>query len=609
MKKRIFCIILAVICAIPFFQGCNNKEHKTITIMDAQRDYRELIKLVKEKYPEINIEVIPYRGGNMSAYTKQQLETGIMPDIYSTTQSWDFEYQRENLLDLFQYDVSSLYEPARLTEYFDEGSLYLLPFDYSITGIICNKTLFEENNIEIPTSFNELKNETIPALNKKDINISNCLLDLPGSAFQYFFNVTSTMYMNTTVGREWRTKFADVNSNTFASGDSNIAECVSYFQEWIDCGMMNFNSTIPDNSTKAISEEQSNVLNDFYKGNTAFMIGAIKRFSQNDDGTGDQYVLIPYLSKDGKTNNYITSTSRLYGLNKDLGKKKNKQKLQDCLHVLEVLSTVDGYEAINGKESTYLCSLKEFSVGENSPYKDALAEIGKGHSMNLVYTGYDNYLVPFGEAVCSWIKKSSTGDDAIAVLDKTKKSVQEKGVEYYATCTETLSTAEAAQLTGQMFLDQVPSADAALISYNIYSDKVHALNENSYGANGQVLPGKMTAEYITTFLPTGWYGQINTATLSGATIKELANTGCDVKNTGVYYPYVFMTRDGKELDDNVTYTVIICGYTKTKKEELNLSNTGVVGLDAAKAYLKKIETISKKTLDKKLLISITDVNN
>lgn len=40
---------------------------------------------MKEKYPEINLEVVPYSGKNMTAYVTNQLRAGDMPDIYMTT--------------------------------------------------------------------------------------------------------------------------------------------------------------------------------------------------------------------------------------------------------------------------------------------------------------------------------------------------------------------------------------------------------------------------------------------------------------------------------------------------------------------------------------------
>ena len=566
-------------------------EHEAITIMDAQRDYSALIELVREKYPEINIEVVPYRGRNMSAYCKQQLETGIMPDIYSTTQAWDGELQKEYLIDLSSYSIVESYNQARLDDYVVDSGHYLLPFDFSITGMLVNASLLERNDIEIPTSFAQLRDETVPALKEKGIKVADCLLDLPGSAFNYFFNASSSVYMNTLSGKQWREEFSDVDSDTFASDNEGIKECLEYFQQWIDCGLINYDD---------LSSDYTAVIEDFANGNTAFLVGTVKQFSQNEDGSGDQYQLIPFLSEDGTSNTYITSPTRFYGLNKELAKEGNEQKLEDALHVLEVLSTNEGYLALNGEESTNMCSISDFEISDDSPYAEAVKQVSLGYNMNLVYTGWDNYLVPFGEALLSWIKGESTGEKAVEILDETKEQLQEQGTTYYAEVTEELDTVQAAQLSGQMFLEAT-DADAALISYNVYSPDVPALMENSYGANGHILPGMLSEEYITIFLPTGWYDTLQTLEKTGAEIKKMAEEGCDSRGTGYHYPYVFMTADGEPLEDDETYIVVVCGYNKDEEETLGLVDTGIVGLDAAKEYLREVGEVSTAALDDSLV--------
>ncbi len=601
--RKVLALLLVVCMAAGLFCACggggseaestDNAEHEPITIIDAQRDYTALVELVHEKYPEINIEIIPYRGSNMSAYMKHQLESGcVVSDIYSTTQAWDSTYQEKYLIDLSKYDISNLYNEARLSEYTVDGSLYLLPYDYSIVGILYNKSLFERLGIADPQSFQQLRDETVPALRANGVKVANTLLDLPGAAFQYFFDISAGEFMNSVDGRSWRKAFADVDSDTFASGDENIKACVDLFQQWIDCGMLSYE--------EEISDVYSGVVNDFEAGNVGFIVGTVNRFTQYDDGTGDQYGIMPFLSMDGTQNTYITSPGRFYGLNKELEEEGNEQKLEDALHVLEVISSNEGYLAIHGENSTNMCSIKEFKVSEDSPYNKAVELVSKGKSMNLVYTGWDSYLVSFGEALCDWIKGEKTGEEAIAALDETKKSVSESGAKSYGTVTEELDLIQTAQLVGQMYMDAT-GADAALISYNVYSPKVKAIQENSSGVNGMIIKGDLTDEYITIFLPTGWYGTIPVAELTGAEIAETAHAGCDVRGIGFSYPYVFMTADGKELKDDETYLVAFAGYDSGREGELGITDTGLLGLDVAKAYFEKLGEISTKTLDDSLV--------
>ena len=577
--------MMGTLCVPTVGWADETEDHEPITIMDANRDYTQLIELVHEKYPEINIEIIPYKGRNATAYMKKQLETGIMPDIYCTTQIWSSELQKEHLIDLSQYAITDMYNQVRLNELDVDGAIYLLPYDYSISGIIYNKTLLENKNIELPTSFAQLRDETIPALEKEGIEVSACLMNLPGYPFQYFFNVASTGFINTLQGEAWQNQF--INGEVKAS--EALQSSIDYFQEWIDCGMINENYGIVENGE---------LLAHFEEGNTAFLLGGMQKFSQNEDGSGDQYGLMPYLSEDGSKNVYITNNTRLYGLNKDLEQEGNEQKLEDAMHVLEVMSTNEGCNALIGDVITSMWSIKGYKVSEESPYADAIQKINNGYMAPLIYNGWEGYSVSFGEAVRSWVEGKQTGEEAVAVLDEVQQQKKESGTTYYGEATELLDTTQAARLSGQIFLEAT-GADAALISYNIYQPEVLSNLENGYGANGQILPGKMSEEYITIFLPTGWYDTLQTATLTGNQIKQMAKDGCDLRGNGQPYPYVLMTKDGSALEDENEYTVVICGIPKVMKESgsLNLQDTGIVGLDAAKEYLTKVGELSSATLD------------
>ena len=588
MKKKPFALVLSAL--LLFGAGAlaqEEKAHEPITIMDANRDYTKLIELVHEQYPEINIEIEAYKGRNMSAYMKKQLVTGSMPDIYCTTQLWDGELQKEHLIDLSQYAVTERYNQVRLNDYDVDGGIYLLPYDYNILGIGCNKSLLERNGLAVPTSFAQLRDETIPALNAAGIEVSACLMNLPGSVFQYFMQVGTTDFLNTLEGRAWQKAFVHGE----ATAEEGLTEAVELFQQWIDCGMININYG------KAEARE---LMTQFMQGNTAFYVGGFTRFSQNDDGSGDQYVLIPYLSEDGSQNVYISHIARAYGLNKELEKPGNEQKLEDALHVLEVMSTNEGYASLINDVSTTMCTIKDFKLPEGSPYEEAVRMINEGYNAPLIYDGWEDYLAPFGEAVRLWVEGDSTGEEALQTLDDLQKQKLASGPKVYTTVTEELNTAQAAQLSGQMFLEAT-DADAALISYNIYQPEVLSNLEDGYGANGRILVGDMTEEDIVIFLPTGWYDVIQTTEQTGATIKQMAKEGCDLRSNGYPYPYVLMTRDGQPLEDEKTYTVILCGYEKAKKDELNLQDTGVTGLEAAEAYFEHVDELSSRTLDDSLV--------
>ncbi len=560
-----------------------NAAHEPLHILTAGRDYTAFLELLHSKYPEIQVELDAYRGQNTSAYTRRQLSSGILPDIYTSTYFWEPKNQAEYLIDLSKYPVSDRYNASQMKQTDVDGATYLLPYDFTILGIGWNRSLFEREGWEVPTSFSAMQ-ELLPKVKDAGITPSVCQINLPGIAFELFCNVSDTVFLNTHNGKQWQDNFLKNRTNA----SNSLQESADYFQQWINCGLINMDN--PDFENDRASEL-------FHQGDSAFFVGEMSQFSQNEDGTGDQYALMPYLSPDGMENAYVLRISRYYGLSKELEQPGNEQKLEDALHFLEVLSTVDAFESIIGSMPTAMCALTDFALPEDSPYCAPLAEVNSGRAAPFIYAGWDDYVANFGDVVRSWVNGDVTGKEALQSLDALQLDIIAKGgTETYATVTETLDNRQTAQLVGQMFLTAV-GADAALISCNETKAGVGALSENGYGVSGSLLPGALTEEDLVAYLPTGWYSTISTVTLSGARVKELAALGYDKNKTGDTYPYVLVTAGAAELQDTQTYTVVLCGATNEVWEEGEHTDTGIVGLDAAKAYLQNVAEISSSILN------------
>ena len=162
-KKRVLSLILALSCTAALLGGCagNNTsdgnaasgEHEVITMNAPYRNMSQFYDLVHEKYPEINLEIIPYNGENTSSYMKDMRLSGELPDIYSTTYYTPGRMDDEgNFLDLSGYDFMDNYTPSRLRDVSYNGGIYMLPMGYSAIGITYNKTLLDANGWTLPTN-------------------------------------------------------------------------------------------------------------------------------------------------------------------------------------------------------------------------------------------------------------------------------------------------------------------------------------------------------------------------------------------------------------------------------------------------------------------------
>ena len=588
-KHRGVSLLLAMACLLSLLTGCGNQtdtvqndgEHEAITISMPDISMHTFLEMVHEKYPEINLEVIPYSGDNKSMYLSSQLKAGDMPDIYFTNIYRRGQKEvRENLLDLAGYPFTNNYTEVRLHDVSEEGAIYLLPTFYTCIGISYNKTLLEENGWELPTTFEELA-KLAPKAKEAGYNFALNQIQYPGYGFQYLCNILDTSFLNTFEGRQWQEDFLEGRATV--AGTPQMMDALATLDRWKDVGILTDCSDIVDtNSDKAVAEKMA-------EGNTLFMLGSQTLFASD---TEDEYGLMPYLSEDGTQNAYILQVSLYVGLNKHLADEGNEQKLEDALHVMELLSTVEGMSALNPEYAkNALMPLVDYEIPENNYYKELETALNSGQTAPFLYEGWNNILVNIGETMIAYIKGTATLDDVVKSFDDNQHLLTDNSVAAFTTLTEKLSTEECAKLVGVAF-GKASGADLSLVSVNQWFPGSSSLNKQ--GVSGELYALPITDQEITTILPTGWRGNIQTVTLTGKRVHELVGTGFELE--GNAYPYILTAPEGMEIRDDETYTVVVCGVTDEVASEGNLTDTGILGLDAAEAYLSQYDTFAAKDI-------------
>lgn len=611
MKKKIFSLLLAMICATATLSGCGSTandstaaqanattpdvqvsgnvtegEHEAITMtaMVPFRNPSHLADLVHEKYPEINIEFIPYSGYNGTAFVKEELAVDDMPDIYLGSMYLPSrDHVSDKLIDLSAYSFTDNFTDYRLREVTDNGAIYMLPLYYSCMAITYNKTLLEDNGWELPNSLEELE-ELAPKVEEAGYDLAISQVQFPGAGFQYLFDILSTGYVNTLDGRKWQNSF--LAEEVDFQGNAEIMRDLEMVQRWRDIGMLNFNGD-PDSDTNTMAK--------MAEGNTLFMLGTIAQYSEEQ--TTDEFGYMPFLSEDGNSNAYIANVTKYIGLNKKLEEEGNEQKLEDALHVMEVICTVEGMRSLSiNTTSDVLYPLKDFVIPEDSIYKPMEEDLNNGYVAPYIYAGWENMVVTVGNKMFSFMKGECDVQDVAAEIDANQHLLSDNSELVYTTVTEKIEVEDCARLVGTCFA-KASGADLALVSTNKWytTDEDKAMNTRGVACPLYAVP--ITDEEITAMLPTGWTGTIQTVTLTGAGIRELAENGFDKFEDGEHlFPYVLVTPDGMTLEDDTTYTVVICGASKEVQEEGNIQDTGIVGLKAMQDYLSQFETLSAKDI-------------
>lgn len=592
-KRKILSFLLTVVCTMSLLSGCgnmnssngankNNSDHEPITINAPYQNMDAFIDKVHEKYPEINIEIVPYSGQNTTAWMKAMLSADDLTDIYFTSVYFsDADNVSDKLLDLSGYPFTNNYVQARLREVTtDDAAVYMLPLSYSCIGLTYNKTLLEKNGWTLPTSLKEME-ELKPKVEAAGYNFCVDLIQYPGYGFQYMCNILDTGFLSTTDGLRWQ--------SDFLSGKANVAdtpamlENMNLLQRWKDIGLLTSeNANVSDTETREFLTE----------GNTLFCVGNTLDLSKEED-VSDEFKIMPYLSEDGDQNVFILSVNRYVGLNNHLADSGNEQKLEDAMHIMEVLSTEEGMWSLRDQKGSALLPLKDAEIEADSYYSDAIDELNDSRTAPFIYSGWENIIVPIGNVMLDYIAGNSKLQDIIECIDENQKNIGEGSATAYTISTEVLDTDDCSRLVG-IALAQAADADAALISENEYHEGDPEMNW--YGVSGSLFDIPVTEQEIVSILPTGWNNNIETVTLTGKRIKELAETGYDKEGDGNTYPYALVTKEGTELEDSKTYTVVICGATEEVETEGSIKDTGILGLDAMKDYLGQFKTLSKKDI-------------
>lgn len=591
-KKRLLSLILVVASVMLLMAGCvgntdtqdigeSNGEHEAITMSMPDRSMGAFVDLVHEKYPEINLEIIPYSGDNKSIYLASQLKVGDIPDIYfSNIYSHGQKEVHDNLMDLSSYSFTNNYTEVRLRDVSEDGAIYLLPTFYSCIGITYNKTLLEENGWKLPTTFEEMA-ELAPKVRAAGYNFALTQVQYPGYGFQYLCDILDTSFLNTFEGRQWQEDF--LAGKATVAGTPEMMEALTTLDKWKKVGILT------DSSDVVNTDSDSDVAAKMAEGNTLFMIGSQTLF---DTDTEYEFGIMPYLSEDGTQNSLILQVANYVGLNKHLEDEGNEQKLEDALHVMEVLSTVEGMSALNEKYAkNSLLPLQDYVIPENNYYKELESALNNGQTAPFIYAGWENIIVAVGNTMLDYIKGNATLDDVVKAFDDNQHLLSDNSDAVFATLTEKLSTEECAKLIGVAF-GKASGADMSLISINKWYPDGGDLNK--YGVSGELYALPLAAHEISTIVPTGWRGNIETVTLTGKHIRELVETGFILGENA--YPYILTTPEGMDIKDDETYTVVICGVTDEVASEGKLTDTGILGITAVEDYLEQFDTFSAKDI-------------
>ncbi len=550
--------------------------HEAVTFMAPYMEVEAFIEQVHSVYPEVNVESVPYSGDNTTICLQNMFAAGNLPDICTlTVYNPMTDLVSNKLLDLSGYDFTDNYVESRLQDVFDNGAIYLLPSVYTCYGITYNKTLLREHGWKLPNSFAELE---VLAAKAKEAGVDLCLpqIQYPGYGFQYLCNIADADFLGTLDGRLWQKDYLSGKANV--SNTPGMMQAMAYVKKWKDIGMLNdTGDALDDNVTRQRMAE----------GNTLFLMGGTNGIVEAD-GNANKFELMPYLFAGRHPECFCTEGEPLL---------RSEQKA-------ETEPPEAGRCAQGDARAFHRCGHQRSAarkLAENSllPFKDAKADdtyyadianaLNAGNTAPFIYSGWENTIVTTGLKMLDFIKGNATMEDVIRQLDEDQDSVVNNTPDTITTVTEELSQEDCAMLVGRCFA-QATGSDLALVSLSTWIPG-NPTEQNHHGVAAKLYAKGITDYDLSAILPTGWNRTIQTVTLTGQQINDLLATGYDAYGNGKSYPYVLVSPVQPEAGK--TYQVAICGVSDRLAAEATVTDSGVVGMDAAKAFFGAYTTISR----------------
>jgi len=158
MKKLLVILLAALMCLTPILSMADGE----LTMGSWRTDDTEQVNALLAKYEELTgVKIVfqPTTSTQYNATLRQQLDGGIGPDLfYSRSFSTGAELS-ENGFNVICNDIPGVKEnfsESALAAFTDkDGNVFAVPFAAVSHFVYYNKAIFAENNIEIPTTFEE----------------------------------------------------------------------------------------------------------------------------------------------------------------------------------------------------------------------------------------------------------------------------------------------------------------------------------------------------------------------------------------------------------------------------------------------------------------------
>ena len=574
MKKkkwnRVLPGFLVMVTVISLLSGCGGKsaekeDAETITVyLWSTSLYEKYAPYVQEQLPDINVEFVV--GNNNLDFYKFLKENGELPDIITCCRFslHDASPLKDGLMDLSTTNAAGAVYDSYLSNFMNEdGSVNWVPVCADAHGFIANKDLFEKYDIPIPTDYESFV-FACQAFDKVGIR---------GFTADYYYDYTcmetlqglSASELSSVDGRKWRTTYSDPDNTKRKGLDSTIwPEAFENMEQFIkDTGLS------PDD----LDMNYDDIVEMYQSGKLAMYFGSSSGVKMFQD-QGINTTFLPFFQKNGEK--WLMTTPYFQvALNSDLTKDATRRK--KAMKVLNTMLSEDAQNRVISDGQDLLSYSQDVDLKLTEYLKDVKPVIEENH-MYIRIASNDFFSVS-KDVVSKMITGEYDAEQAYQSFNSQlleEKSASEKvildsqksysnrfhssgGNAAYSVMANTLRGIYGTDVliaTGNSFTGNVLKAG--------YTKKMvgSMIMPNSLSAYSSKMSGAELKETVKNFIE-GYEGGF--IPFNRGSLPVFSGISVEIKETDDGYTLSKVTKDGKKVQDNDTFTVTCLAIPKHMK--------------------------------------------
>ena len=574
MKKkkwnRVLPALLVMVTAISLLSGCVGKsaekeDAETITVyLWSTSLYERYAPYIQEQLPDVNVEFVV--GNNNLDFYKFLKENGGLPDIITCCRFslHDASPLKDGLMDLSTTNAAGAVYDSYLSNFMNEdGSVNWVPVCADAHGFIVNKDLFEKYDIPLPTDYESFVS-ACQAFDKVGIR---------GFTADYYYDYTcmetlqglSASVLSSVDGRRWRTTYSDPDNTKREGLDSTIwPEAFERMEKFIKHTGLSMDD---------LDMNYDDIVEMYQSGKLAMYFGSsfgVKMFQ--DQGINTTF--LPFFQENGEK--WLMTTPYFQvALNRDLTQDETRRK--KAMKVLNTMLSEDAQNQIISDGQDLLSYSQDVDLKLTEYLKDVKPVIEENH-MYIRIASNDFF---------------SVSKDVVSKMITGEYDAEQAYQSFNSRLLEEKSASEKVILDSQKSYSNRFHSSGGNAAYSvmantlrgIYGTDVLIATGNSF--TGNVLKAGYTKKMVGSMIMPNSLSAYSSK-MSGAELKEtgknfiegyeggfipfnrgslpvFSGISVEIKETDDGYTLSKVTKDGKKVQDNDTFTVTCLAIPKHMK--------------------------------------------